>query len=162
MGTEDKEAFLKDFLNNAELRKEYKLVGTHSGAFHCDEVMASALMLRTDEFKKSIIVRSRDQDILTQLDVIYDVGGDFDVAKKMFDHHQRPFNSFFWEEHNENQKQEYAKAVEEAKSAGKDKDSVDPEDYRARDNVTKMSSAGLVYKYYGREVIKNICETEFK
>jgi len=102
VGTEDKEAFLKDFLNNAELRKEHKLVGTHSGAFHCDEVMASALMLRTEEFKKSIIVRSRDQDILTQLDVIYDVGGDFDVAKKMFDHHQRPFNSFFWEEYNEN------------------------------------------------------------
>jgi len=25
-----------------------------------------------------------------------------------------------------------------------------------------MSSAGLIYKYYGREVIKNICKTEYK
>ena len=87
VGTEDKETFLKDYLNNAELRKEYKLMGTHSGAFHCDEVMASCLLLRTKEFKKSIIVRTRDQGILEQLDVLYDVGGDFDLTKKMFDHH---------------------------------------------------------------------------
>ena len=91
VGTEDREAFLRDYLNNEELRKEYKLMGTHSGAFHCDEVMASTLLLRTEEFKKSIIVRTRDQEILEQLDVIYDVGGDFDAKKKMFDHHQKPF-----------------------------------------------------------------------
>jgi len=101
IGTEDKEAFLRDYLNNEEVRKEYKLMGTHSGAFHCDEVMASALLLRTEEFKKSIIVRTRDQEILEQLDVLYDVGGDFDTKKKMFDHHQRPFQSFFYDEENE-------------------------------------------------------------
>ena len=101
IGTEDKEAFLRDYLNNEEVRKEYKLMGTHSGAFHCDEVMASALLLRTEEFKKSIIVRTRDQEILEQLDVLYDVGGDFDAKKKMFDHHQRPFQSFFYDEENE-------------------------------------------------------------
>ena len=64
VGTEDKEAFLRDYLNNEALRKEYKLMGTHSGAFHCDEVMASVFLLRTEEFKKSIIVRTRDQEIL--------------------------------------------------------------------------------------------------
>ena len=64
VGTEDKEAFKKDFLENKELRAEFKLIGTHSGAFHCDEVMASTLLLRTEQFAKSIIVRSRDQDIL--------------------------------------------------------------------------------------------------
>ena len=60
IGTEDKDTFLKEYLNNEDLRKEYKLMGTHSGAFHCDEVMASALLLRTEEFKKSIVVRTRD------------------------------------------------------------------------------------------------------
>ena len=44
VGTEDKEKFTQDFLNNAELRSEYKLVGTHSDAFHCDEVMATSLL----------------------------------------------------------------------------------------------------------------------
>lgn len=44
VGTEDKEKFTQDFLNNAQLRSEYKLVGTHSDAFHCDEVMATSLL----------------------------------------------------------------------------------------------------------------------
>lgn len=48
VGTEDKEAFKRDFLNNKELRSQFKLIGTHSGAFHCDEVMASTLLLRTE------------------------------------------------------------------------------------------------------------------
>jgi len=64
IGTENKEAFLKDVMNNKELRSKYRLMGTHSGTFHCDEVMASVLMLRTEEFKNSIIVRTREQDIL--------------------------------------------------------------------------------------------------
>ena len=46
-------------------------MGTQSGAFHCDKVMASVLLLRTNEFKKSIIVHTRDEDILKQLDVLY-------------------------------------------------------------------------------------------
>jgi hypothetical protein len=44
VGTEDKEKFTQDFLNNAQLRSEFKLVGTHSDAFHCDEVMATSLL----------------------------------------------------------------------------------------------------------------------
>ena len=28
--------------------------------------------------------------------------------------------------------------------------------------ISKMSSAGLVYKYYGKEVIQNICKTIYK
>jgi len=80
----------------------------------------------------------------------------------MFDHHQRPFNKFFWEEHNEQKKQDLAKAIEEAKESGKGEDSVDIEDYKENENITKMSSAGLIYKYYGKEVIKNICKTEYK
>lgn len=87
VGTEDKEAFMSDYLNNKDLRSQFKLIGTHSGAFHCDEVMASSLLLRTEQFKNSIIVRSRDQDILEQLDIIYDVGADYNIDKMMFDHH---------------------------------------------------------------------------
>jgi len=29
------------------------------------------------------------------------------------------------------------------------------------DFVTKLSSAGLIYKFYGREIIKNICKSEW-
>mmetsp|Transcript_8615 Transcript_8615/g.14567 ORF Transcript_8615/g.14567 Transcript_8615/m.14567 type:complete len:93 (-) Transcript_8615:1007-1285(-) len=64
VGTEDKQEFTKNFLENKELRAEFKLIGTHSGAFHCDEVLATSLLLRTNQFRKSVVVRSRDQDLL--------------------------------------------------------------------------------------------------
>ena len=60
VGTEDKAKFRSEYLDNAELRANYKLVGTHSDCFHCDEVTATALLQYTAEFGKSIIVRTRD------------------------------------------------------------------------------------------------------
>ena len=64
IGTEDRDLFIKDYLDNKELRSKYKLIGTHSGAFHCDEVLATSMLLRTNEFSNSIIVRTRDQEII--------------------------------------------------------------------------------------------------
>ena len=86
VGTENKESFANTYLQGT-MRQEFKLIGTHSGAFHCDEALATALMLRTKEFAKSIIVRTRDQDMLDQLDAQVDVGAVFDSAKNRFDHH---------------------------------------------------------------------------
>ena len=59
VGTENKADFEQKLLN-AEVRGQFKLIGTHSDAFHCDEVMATSLLLRTQEFKNSVIVRTRD------------------------------------------------------------------------------------------------------
>jgi uncharacterized UPF0160 family protein len=60
--------------------------------------MAVSLLLRTNEFKKSIIVRTRDEEILKQLDLLCDVGAVFDPDSKRFDHHQKSFNHYWWEE----------------------------------------------------------------
>lgn len=98
VGTENKEKFTADFLKNEKLRAEYKLIGTHSDAFHCDEVMATSLLQYTSEFKKSIIVRTRDQEILDQLDIQCDVGAVYDPENKRFDHHQKTFTTHWWEE----------------------------------------------------------------
>lgn len=86
VGTENKEEFKQKFLQ-PEIRQEFKLIGTHSDSFHCDEVLATSMLLRTNEFSKSIIVRSRDQELLDQLDIQCDVGGVFDPEKYRFDHH---------------------------------------------------------------------------
>lgn len=59
--------------------KQFKKVGTHSGRFHADEVMSTALLKELFEIE---VVRSRDPDILNQLDLVYDVG------EGEFDHHQ--------------------------------------------------------------------------
>lgn len=56
-------------------------VGTHSGTFHCDEALGCWLLKQTDEFKDAAVVRTRDQSVLNTLDVIIDVGGEYDPGQ---------------------------------------------------------------------------------
>lgn len=98
-----------------------KKIGTHSGSFHADEALACYLLRNTNEFKGSGIIRSRDPEVLNKLDILVDVGGEYDPSRKRFDHHQKGFFETFSEHYK-----------------------------------TKLSSAGLVYKHYGLEVVANI------
>lgn len=63
---------------------------THSGGFHADELLSSVILTRL--FPDAQLVRTREKAWITPdaSRIIYDVGGDFDVAAKIFDHHQRP------------------------------------------------------------------------
>ena len=65
MGTEDMEAFEKIIAEikaqDAATRKA--LIGTHSEGFHCDEVVATMMLLYTEQFKNSMIVRTRNEAI---------------------------------------------------------------------------------------------------
>lgn len=101
-----------------------KILVTHSGNFHLDETLGVAMLRKLDVFQDYKLVRSRKPEDFARADIIIDVGGEFDAGKRQFDHHQRSFNEYFYDE---------------------------PEK-----QVTKLSSAGLVYKYYGREVISAI------
>ncbi|MCJ9671903.1 MULTISPECIES: MYG1 family protein [unclassified Neorhizobium] len=76
---------------------------THSGGFHADELLSSVVLSRL--FPKARIVRSRAPEWITPgADrIIYDVGGAYDAAAQVFDHHQRgaplrgdgqPYSSF--------------------------------------------------------------------
>lgn len=76
---------------------------THSGGFHADELLSSVILTRL--FPDARIVRSRAPEWITPAGdkIIYDVGGAFDPAAGIFDHHQRgaplrddgqPFSSF--------------------------------------------------------------------
>ncbi len=82
---------------------EIKWLVTHSGGFHADEVMASVIL--TKVFPEAEIRRTREVDWITPGPdrLIYDVGGAYDAAAGIFDHHQRgaplredhhPFSSF--------------------------------------------------------------------
>ncbi len=59
--------------------KQLKKVGTHNGRFHADEVMATAILKEVFEIE---LTRTRDQEVLDGLDIIYDIGNG------EFDHHQ--------------------------------------------------------------------------
>jgi uncharacterized UPF0160 family protein len=63
---------------------------THSGGFHADELLSSVILTRL--YPDAVLIRTRDKDWITpNADrIIYDVGGDFDAAAQIFDHHQRP------------------------------------------------------------------------
>jgi len=63
---------------------------THSGGFHADELLSSAVLTRL--FPQAELLRSRDRQWLTPAagKIIYDVGGTYDVEAQIFDHHQRP------------------------------------------------------------------------
>lgn len=67
--------------------KKKKIVVTHSGGYHADDVFACAALslLYNDHIK---ILRSRDPEIIAQGDIVLDVGGEYDPARGRFDHHQ--------------------------------------------------------------------------
>lgn len=86
-------------------------IGTHSGTFHADEALAVFLLRLLPSYSSASLVRTRDPALLEQCTVVVDVGGEYDLDRNRFDHHQRGFNEVFGGEF-----------------------------------VTKLSSAGLVYK----------------
>ena len=113
------------FNNYKESHKDMKIVGTHSGTFHSDEVLSTLLLKYYPPLTKSIIFRTRNNEILKQCDIVVDVGNIIDPKSYRFDHHMKEFTEVFDEKDEEL-------------------------------NKIKLSSAGLVWKYLGRDILNNI------
>lgn len=103
-------------------------IGTHDGVFHCDEVLACYMLKSLPEYKDAEIIRTRDMEKLKECDIVVDVGAVFDHESKRYDHHQR----------------EFTETLSSLKPELGDKYKI------------KLSSAGLVYAYYGNEVIRQL------
>lgn len=103
-----------------------KKIGTHNGAFHCDEVLAVYMLRQTTQFSGAEVVRTRDAAVLANMDIVVDVGGEFNSATNRFDHHQKGFEETF-------------------ASSG------------PRSSI-KLSSAGLIYRHFGREVVSTLLQ----
>lgn len=65
-----------------------KIIATHDGTFHADEVCAVALLLRI--YPDSNILRTRDPKLLEEADIRVDVGMKYNPPTD-FDHHQLEF-----------------------------------------------------------------------
>ena len=97
-----------------------KTIGTHNGVFHADDAMGCMLLKDfTERYRNSKIIRSRDPEVLKNLDIIIDVGGVYDPETQRFDHHQKGFTETFGPKYD-----------------------------------IKLSASGLVYKHYGKEIVK--------
>ncbi|XP_051957285.1 UPF0160 protein MYG1, mitochondrial isoform X1 [Xyrauchen texanus] len=103
-------------------------IGTHNGTFHCDEVLACFLLRQLPEYKDAEIIRSRDSSVLSECDVVVDVGGEYDPKHHRYDHHQRSFVESF--------------------------STLCPE----KRWVTKLSSAGLIYLHFGKRVLTHLTQ----
>ncbi|MFL6693922.1 MAG: MYG1 family protein [Ramlibacter sp.] len=66
-----------------------KLIATHSGTFHADDVFGVAVLATV--FPDHEIIRTRNPDEIARADYVVDVGGVWDPAGGRFDHHQRGF-----------------------------------------------------------------------
>jgi uncharacterized UPF0160 family protein len=86
------------------------------------------MLLQLPEYENATIVRSRNSDKLDKCDIVVDVGSVFDQSKNRFDHHQNTFKETF--------------------------SSLRP-DLKTEWNI-RLSSAGLVYVFFGEEVIKSV------
>lgn len=73
------------------LFKKNKILVTHNGTFHADDLFACATL--TLWFKKNKqpfkIIRTRDRSIIERADIVVDVGGECDPSKNRYDHHQK-------------------------------------------------------------------------
>jgi len=122
----------------AALPLSNKTIGTHSGTFQCDEALGCWLLRQLPEYAGASIVRSRDNTLFEKCDIVIDVGGVYDPAKLRFDHHQRGFFET---------------------ADGKQGEAAKPEEAKGRWK-TKLSSAGLVYKHYGRTIIRELTDAD--
>lgn len=82
------------------------------------------LLLSLREFKDWGVARTRDESKLAKCGILVDVGGIYDPGRMKFDHHQKEFNEKF--------------------------PIVLP---NGDPPCTKMSSAGLVFKHFGRDIL---------
>ncbi|CAH8445888.1 unnamed protein product [Heterobilharzia americana] len=109
-----------------------KRIGTHDGCFHCDEVLAVAILKHLPEFEEADVVRSRDPNILSTCDVVVDVGGVYDPKTFRFDHHQKGF-VLSWSKY-----------------------------FGVKIWDVKFSSAGLVYVHFGKKVLSLLTGLEME
>lgn len=103
-------------------------IGTHNGSFHCDETLACSLLKLLPRYSDAEIVRTRDPSLLATCTLVVDVGGEFDSDNHRYDHHQKTFTHSM-------------SSIEKSKKW-----------------TTKLSSAGLVYTFFGREIISHLLD----
>ncbi len=70
-----------------KILQQKKILITHNGTFHADEIFSTAVLSILLESNIKVI-RTRDENIIKTGDYIYDVGGEYDPSRNRFDHHQ--------------------------------------------------------------------------
>lgn len=75
--------------------KQLRSVGVHDGSFHADEVTACGLLIMCNLVDRDKIYRSRNPKVLALCEYVCDVGGEYNIEEKKFDHHQSSYTGRF-------------------------------------------------------------------
>ena len=75
--------------------KKKKVIVTHNGGYHADDVFACATIALWLEYQKQPykIIRSREESDIKKADFVVDVGGQYQPDQNLFDHHQNNFSA---------------------------------------------------------------------
>ena len=65
-----------------------KIIATHSGKYHTDDLFAVATLQVLLGHENTKVIRTRDPKEIKEADYVVDVGGILDPDNNMFDHHQ--------------------------------------------------------------------------
>lgn len=118
------------------VKKAVMTIGTHDGRFHADEALACYLLRLLPEYKDSIIIRTRDMGILQKCNVVVDVGAVY--APEMYVYVVTCFVlQFFHRLKFDHHQREFTEVFSPK--------------YK-----TKLSSAGLIYKHFGRRILTEV------
>lgn len=75
-------------MSESNSEKQKRVIVTHNSKFHTDDIFAVAtlsLVLGEENIK---VIRTRDEEIIKKADYVVDVGGEYNLETKRFDHHQ--------------------------------------------------------------------------
>ncbi|XP_953480.1 uncharacterized protein TA11240 [Theileria annulata] len=118
-----------------------KKIGTHNGFFHSDEALAVYMLKLLPEYRDAEVVRTRDPEVLETCDVVVDVGAVYGNYLCITDF----------------QTQRDIGKVEALKNFRYDHHQRDFKDFFDEEHeVTKLSSAGLVYKHFSKRLFKEV------
>ncbi|GER43666.1 protein MYG1, partial [Striga asiatica] len=118
-------------MSTAAAAAAVKRVGTHNGSFHCDEALGCFMIRLTKKFSDAHIVRTRDPQVLCLMKCafeLYQVLESLDAVLDVGGVYDPTRDRY----------DHHQKGFEEVFGHGFD---------------TKLSSAGLVYKHFGKEII---------
>ncbi|KAL2436853.1 MYG1 protein [Exophiala dermatitidis] len=77
------------------VKTDPRIIGTHNGHFHADEALAVYMLRLLPDYASASLIRTRDPGLLDTCHTVVDVGGEYDVSKNRYDHHQRTFDTAF-------------------------------------------------------------------
>ena len=76
----------EEFYDKVKTEGEQTLIGARSDHFHCDLALGTTMLLYTEAYKNSVIIRTRSQEVFEKLDISCGRGSKYEPEKHRYGH----------------------------------------------------------------------------